>query len=247
VLLPLGAIGAPHRAAGPKARLTVVDGRVNVGQSLFIRYSTSHLPTRTSLYLQRQEGATHAWRDVEALRGVAGTATAAGLGMGAYEYRIKVLKRRVGAKRRILTTSAPKAVFSYGNVPMLTICQTATVGGYGCSTQTDEVGAVTFTYVVQPYTDQYPGFSAALSYGSTTCRTATIAFASTNDNPSSGLSYAELQQVGPAAEVASTPALTIGAFAARFNGRPWSLGTSSDDGDGVAVNGVFSCYTPTGF
>jgi hypothetical protein len=234
---------APVALAAPKpsVTLTMVNNQVTAGQPTTIRYLGVHLPSGSTLYLQRQVGTAHVWRTTQTLHGIAGTTVISGEPMGIQHYRIVIY-----TKKGFVTLSATRGVYFYGNVSMLTICQTAQVGGDGCSNQTEVVGTMVLAFVTSAFTAAYPNYSTALNNGSTTCRAVTVEFASNDGSSITGVSYAEILQASADAETATTPAQTIGTLRASLNGGPWYLNTSNDNGDGVAVNGTFSCYTPTG-
>jgi hypothetical protein len=140
--LPLTGVAAvaPMASAStkPTASLTFSPNKVTAKADLEVKYTSAHVPAGSTLYLQWQVGSAHVWKRYATLKGTSGTASERGVPQGRDEFRI-----HVATKKKAVTTSRQRALYSYANVPMLTICKVAWTTK-PCQTGTDD----SFTYVL---------------------------------------------------------------------------------------------------
>jgi hypothetical protein len=243
--LSLAGVGAAAPVASaathakPTASLTITNDKVNAKARFAIKYSSAHLPSGSTLYLQWQVGSAHVWKRYAVLKGTSGSTSLLGQPLGKYEFRILA-----STKTTTVAYSSDRVLYSYGNVAMQTICS-GLIGSSNCQPQTEEVGSTVFTYVVSSYARIYPKFYSALQGSSTTCRSAAIGFAA--DGQQAGTVYARVEQAKINPENASTPYNEVGKLSATFAGGAWSFDLSTTSEYGPVANGTFSCYTASGF
>ena len=224
----------------PSAVFAFKHDRVTHGVKPVLTYRTGHLPRRSIIYLQRQYGSAHVWKNVERLKARTGTVTAPGVQIGKYAYRIRVTK-----SGRKVVISATRALYSYATVAYATLCREYW-GGSSCSAQTVQIGEAIFTYVWESYGGQYPTYVTPLEFASTSCSSLSVDFA-TNDPNSSDTAYLKVIQSGSDPQYASTAAGTIGKFSPKLDGGPFYLEASETNGSyGTYLSGHATCYTPTG-
>jgi hypothetical protein len=244
LLISACAVDAPFTLAATPTTvsLTFVHGRVNADARFKIHFSSSQLPGGSALYVQRQLGHKHTWTNVDRLSGASGTALVPGVSLGVYEYRISAIR-----KARVIAASATKSLHSYGNLTLMTLCRALRAA---CHSGTEMIGATTFAFEdgLDAPGAKYPDYETVLSANHTTCRNASIMFATyTPGRP--GEAYLRLvQHESGEAEPweASTSPTRAATTNIEFNGGPWSLKSSSSDGDNNVMSGTFSCYTPNG-
>jgi hypothetical protein len=237
------AAGTAHNGsatARPSATFYFKSQRVNQGSKPTVIYSTGHLPAHSVIYLQRQFGSAHVWRNVEHLKLRNGTVTAPGVEMGKYDYRV-----RVTARDTVVVTSRTRALYSYGRVALNAFCNESQVGYCG-SPATVQIAQVVFTYVLANYEpNSYPTYSDVLEFNSTTCDGITVQYATT-DTSSGDYAYFEVIQARSDPQYGQTPIATIGTFHAALDGGPFYLEDSETTGSSVYSNGYATCYTQSG-
>jgi hypothetical protein len=222
----------------PTATFTFKHSKVDRNVKPVLTYSTSHLPTRSVIYLQRQFGTAHVWENVEKLKAAKGTTTAPGVPMGKYGYRIRVLH-----KGKAIAYSHIRYLYSYAKVQISALC--ADYYGGSCGSQTVQIGQTIFTYVMDNCCSTYPSYQTDLQFNTTSCDALTVTFA-TQDTSSGARAYVEVIQSRSDPQYGSTPIATIGTFHAKLDGGPFYLESSETNGDDVYENGSASCYTPSG-
>jgi hypothetical protein len=227
--------------AKPSVNFSFVKDRVTQKEKLHITYSSQNLPTGSLIYLQSQVGSAHAWKNVERLPSSASTATAPGVSVGKYEYRLLVTTRK-GAP---VVASHPHALFSYGKIPFAALCQD--YSGGPCTPSNIQIGNTIFTYVDRDEpASSYPHYSQFLILNSTSCRSLTLLFA-TDDTQSGGNAYVELVQSKANPKYAQTPDGTIGTLKGTLNGGPFALDETNDGFVNFDYfNGSANCYTLNG-
>jgi len=224
------------------ATFAIPNDRINASNPFAISFSTTNVPRGARIFLQREFGTAKVWKSVTSLHGRSGAATAPGVPLGQYLYRVDIVVGRASS------ASSPKPLYAYGTVPFQTVC--AAFFGQ-CASQTEQVGSTIFTYVYQASVSLYPKYSQVISAKSTTCRTGTLQFAQPNSVVNND-AYVQIIQSATDPENGSGAPGTIGTFAINFDGGPWILNVSSANSlngytSPVQINGVFDCYSTTGF
>ncbi len=225
----------------PTMSLTIPRNHVHADAPFRINFASTGLPGGSILSVQQQGGAAHAWKNVARLDGSSGSTIVSGTPMGLYEYRISAIK-----KTHAVAASEAKSLYSYGDVTMMALCRALHAR---CSGGSEQIGAKMFAFAegFNAPGATYPHYETLFGASHTSCRGATITFATyTPGHP--GEAYLRLLQheSEPEPEEASTSATAIGRTDVAFNGGPWYLESSSSDGNNDVINGTFSCYTPTG-
>ena len=90
-------------------------------------YNTSGIPSSAQIYLQRQYGTAHLWKSVKRLRALNSSTTAPEVPIGRFANRVDVVSGRA------TTTSPLKTLYSYGAVPLETLCKVPQSGSGGGS------------------------------------------------------------------------------------------------------------------
>jgi hypothetical protein len=235
----------PAAAAGPSATLTVQHSRINSGTAPVFTWSSSGLPRGRTLYLQRQFGTQHVWKNILTLAGGKGTVTAPKLtSLGAYDFRVHVVKN--GAT---VVNSKTRVVYAYGTVSLAKLC--AVYNGYTCSKGPDngtvEVGSAVFSYQVEFAVYYYPSWDHALNFARTSCRSLSVRYASNGYGQSSGdTSYVRVLQ-GSADPVSSQVNTgNIGSLTAHLDGGAFYLDTSAANDHYIDMTGSASCWSANG-
>jgi len=221
----------------PSASFSFRHDKVSTRTKPVLSYVTSNLPAGVRIYLQRQFGSAHAWKNVEQLKARRGTATAPAVALGEYGYRLHVM-----AGHRVVVTSRSHKLYSYGTVPLSALCP---ADGISCPAHTIQVGDTIFTYVLVGNGD-YPDYNPALELNSTSCDSLSLQFAAAYDTNTSDSAYVEVIQSKTDPQYGSTLVGTIGSFRASLDGGPFYLETAETVDADVVMNGTASCYTPSG-
>jgi hypothetical protein len=104
-------------AATPTVALTFQPARVSANTTLHLAVKSANLPTGTVLYLQRQFGTDHIFKNVKQLTVRNGTTTAPAVAMGRYVYRIRAMRNTT-----VVARSANRTLYSYGNISVTQLC-----------------------------------------------------------------------------------------------------------------------------
>ena len=236
--VPAAALAQPSApAVRASAVLAFKHDKVSHGVKPVFTYKTAHLPSGAVIDLQRQYGSAHVWKNVERLRAGPGTATAPGVPMGKYDYRLRVTK-----SGRTVVTSAVRPLYSYGTVAFSTLC--AYVNNGPCSSNTVQIGTTIFTYYLSG-SNVYPTYSAIMKFPSTSCSNMSVEFG-TDDTTSGAHAYVEMIQSRTDPQYGSTPIATIEKFSPTLDGGPFYLEVSETGGYTVYLNGPATCYTASG-
>jgi hypothetical protein len=229
----------------PAAAFSFASDRVNAGAKPKLSYATAHLPHGSKIYLQRDFGTKHVFKSIQRLKKRSATVSTAGVQMGRYQYRIKVVH-----KKQVLLFSQAHRLFSYGEVTALQLCNSENNDAQfndGCGQGTIQVGSNVYTYAVQDGEgDTGPDENADVVAQHSSCRAAYITFASSNDESDTTSLGAEISQTSADEQGATTPAGTIGTLVASISSSAWDLEFYSDSGDYVYWNGDFSCWSASG-
>ena len=242
---------AASASAKPAVSFAFASNKVSAEHPISISYSSSGLPTGSSLFLQRQEGTAHAWKDVEKLNGAAGTETAPGVPIGKYLYRIQVRQNT-----KAVAVSPSKVLYAYGTVPLASLCNNPGViinAGNGCPFNgSTQIGGRVFPYVVLVTSNEgsvYPSFYNLIDFPATTCRSIAFSFGMpVNGSQSGDTAYLETIEQTRDPQMAGAGFGVLKSLHAKLDGHPWFLENSASNGaDEIAINGKASCYTPSGY
>lgn len=221
--------------------------RVTAGAAQQFSYNSKNLPTGSKLYLQRQVGLAHVWKDIQVLKGYSGWAKTLKVPQGRYSYRIAAY-----LKTRKLKVSSVHYLYSYGPVSLAVLCSAPNVNinnlFYGsCNPGTVQVGTNVFSYELGWSADTFPSYLTAITFPKHTCRSLTLNFGLDSNNSQPGeVAYIQILQTRTDPEIASTPVGVIGNLFAPLDGGPFYIQWSSTDGDSVYVNGSASCWSANG-
>ena len=238
-------------SAKPSVSFAFASNKVSAHHPISVRYSSSGLPAGSSLYLQRQEGTAHAWKDVGKLKGTAGTEPAPGVPTGKYVYRIQARQNT-----KVVAVSPSKVLYAYGTVSMATLCSGPGViinAGNGCPFNgSTQIGEHVFQYVVLITSNEgsvYPSFYNLIDFPKTTCRSVAFTFGMpANGSESGDTAYLETIEQTRDPQMASAGFGVLKTLHAKLDGHPWFLENSASSGaDEIAINGKASCYTPSGY
>lgn len=181
------------------------------------------------------------------LSGSTGIASAPGLPLGAYSYRLFAVNHRKS------WTSPVVKIFVYGEVPLSSICNIENekyeTGDCASSSATVQIGGNLFEYTVEQnwgMEAQAPSWSSPFSFPKNTCRQLVITFGVSNSDNSTDTANLEVIQTTLDPEYSSTPYGQLGTFTAGLDGGPWNLQANTTDGSTVYENGYAMCYSPTG-
>lgn len=234
-------------ALKPALGLTAVHGSITTGTAPQFRYTSARVPKGTVLVLQRQFGTSHAWGTVRRFKVGNGVVTPPKLPtLGRYTYRLALMK---GSK--YLAYSAARAVYAYGNVSIGVLCNGQT-DGYICGTAyAGNIDLVdrTFTYVGRSdgFTGtEPPNWDLIFSFGTNSCRSITVQFATDDISKSNDVDSIQLIQSHLDPQGSSAPVGRVGTMHARMDGSPFSLRANATSGEQVFVNGTASCWTSSG-
>ena len=242
---------AASALAKPAVSFAFASNKVSADHPVSVSYSSSGLPAGSSLYLQRQEGTARAWKDVEKLKGTAGTETAPGVPAGKYVYRIQARQ-----SMKVVAVSASKVLYSYGRVSLATLCNNPGViinAGNGCPYNgSAQIGDHVFPYVILVTSNEgsvYPNFYNLIDFPATTCRSIAFSFGMpANGSQSGDTAYLETIEQTRDPQVASAGFGVLKTLHAKLDGHPWFLENSASNGaDEIAINGTASCYTLSGY
>ena len=254
-----GAYVAMPATAGPKPTptLTIPNNHVTANKPFNVRYSSSHVPRGSTLFLQRQFGSAHVWKNVKRLAGTHGATSAPGVQMGEYGYRVAISK-----PHKASIYSRGRNVFVYGNIPFTTLCSARNVqwGNFdnGCQSGSAQVGNYLFqaaaTFSAEgSYNASAPNVNLAVA-PSTSCRALHLDYGESNyDNQFAGGNMMITQIVVQAHSdpVSVTfPGGTLQHTDVALDGGPFQItDESSYTGAGslsVLVNGSLNCFTSNG-
>jgi len=239
--------GGPAMASTPTVSFSFAHRRVTQNTTLHLTVSSAHLPRNTTLYLQRDFGTNHVFKNVEKVPHNAGT-TAPGVAMGAYKYRIVAIH---GGSR--IATSTVKRLWSYGPVTAGQLCNRSTDTDFedSCSSGTVQVGSKVYSYHAYDYEGNTgPGGSASVIATRSSCRSAHITYAVSNDSASGNGTTSmgtSITQTSADMQQSSTAVGNVGSTTFKISSRAWDLEFWTDTGSSyVYWNGTFSCFSPSG-
>lgn len=246
VVAVLTGVTAPALAAAsakPSATFSFTQRRVNQKAPLHINYSTAHLPAGSSVYLQRQASTGHVWKNVKRLRAGSGTASADGVPMGLWGYRIRVVSHR-----STVVTSRMRPLYSYGTVSYLKLCQVwranKKIYKYPCFKRKLEFAG---KYFIANWVIHGRGYKTILKYHSTSCRSLAIQYADDDLYTSGDSEYIRLVQSGSPEKNSSGLVDQINTFKVGLNGHSFVLSAAEDNSStNTYVGGSASCYTSNG-
>jgi len=176
----------------------------------------------------------------------AGNAKAPAVALGEYKYRALL---RHGPNN--LWISAIRPLFSYGRVPVSTLCNAPNASfANGCGPGTVQVGPHVFTYEFEGNANgcRPPDFSCILiQFPKNTCRTLTLMFGLDSNNSQPGeVANIQLIQGTLDPESSSTTQGSLGSATMRLDHGSWYLENNSTNGDLIYYNGWASCYSASG-
>lgn len=241
--------GASWAHGRPTANVTLPP-EVTAGQGFSFPYTTSGIPRGGRIYIQRQEGTAHVWRNVVSLPiAHRGTGAAAALSMGRFKFRVVIF-----VSGRMVSSTSAIVVSSYGTIPLgeLLPSDAAIAGPQGSVL----VGSNTFNFIDGTSFDDT---EELLSSNATSCRSLSIdigapantpaniaAFPGANDWTWTATVY---QQTADPVSATVGPGQTATLNANIVPGQSWDLsatfaGTNPNatSPDGVLINGTASCY-----
>jgi len=240
------AVSPAGAAAKPTASLAVSHATIATGTAPAFSYSTKHAPKGTTLYLQRQFGSKHVWKNVRKLTHASGKVTAPKLtSLGRYYYRVHGVR-----KGKAVVSSSAHAVYAYGNVSLGRLC--AVYNGYTCNSGDDdgtvEVGSTIFNYQVLFGDNTYPSYAHELRFASTSCRTLSLRYATDGNGQRDSTEVSYVRVVQASADPVSSHVASghIGSLKANLDGGAFYLDTSTKDGWSIDMTGVASCWSSSG-
>jgi hypothetical protein len=228
----------------PSAKFGFADVTITAGVRPRITFSTKHVTKKEKIEVQRTAGTQHEFERVKVLKTHSGTVNVRKVAMGRYAYRIVVLKGKT-----VKATSKLHNLFSYGTVTALQLCDRDQDADFdsGCGEDTVQVGSSVYTYAVEADEgDDGPDQDADVSVQHSSCRSATLSFAVSNDETDVTSVGAELTQSAADSQSASTGFGSIGHLTASIRSSAWDLVLFNDDENRVFWNGTFSCWSSSG-
>jgi hypothetical protein len=253
VLACLIGSAAPALAAPTKTHPSVTfkfkSARVNANAKPTVEYSSSHVPAGSILYLQRDFGTKHVFKNVKKLVGQSGSVAVPGVAMGRYLYRLVAVR-----SKKDVAVSSTRSLFSYGKVTIAQLCRRSRktdFRGADCGPGTDQVGSSVFNYAAQDQDgNDGPNQDAAVQAQDSSCRAISITEAVSNDDAQEqGTTSQSVQLTQSAADAlgATSPVGTIGAFSAHISSGSWDLEFYTDSGGNtVDFNGSLQCWSASG-
>jgi hypothetical protein len=242
------AIAAPAKAH-PSATFTFKSARVTANAQPTVVYSSAHLPAGSVLYLQRDFGTKHVFKNVKKLAGHAGSVAAPGVAMGRYTYRVVAVR-----SKKDVAVSSTRFLYSYGKVTIAQLCRRSRkteFNGADCETGTDQVGSAVYNYVARDEDgNDGPNQDAAIQAQDSSCRSASITEAVSNDDAQNeGTTSQSVQLTQSAADALSATSVvgSIGTFSGHISSGSWDLEFYTDTGDvDVDFNGSLQCWSASG-
>jgi hypothetical protein len=166
--------------------------------------------------------------------------------MGRYDYRVQVVRHK-----RVLADSAGQYLYSYGAVFALQLCQAENDTDFedGCDQDTIQVGSTVYTYIGDDENgNESPDGDAEVIAQHSSCRSAFITYALSNDDADNGATTmgAELTQSAADPQSSTSSAHSIGSLVASISSSAWDLEFYSAGGYDVYWNASFSCWSANG-
>jgi hypothetical protein len=247
VLLVAPATGLAKRPV-PTASLTFSSNRVDVSTRIRFSYSAKHLPGGASLYLQRDFGTQHVFRNIEKLASRGSTGSAPGLTMGQFRYRIVIARKRL-----IVGASGTRPVYAYGPVTASQLCHESDLSAndmnwpWGCYPTTIQVGSTVYAAAtVDQNENTTPTGPATVTATKTSCRSASITFAAPNSEQFSTIGV-QLTQSAADPQSATASYGQVGTLSASITSPDWDLEIWTDTGAyDVYWDAVFNCWSASG-
>jgi len=229
-------------AAKPSATLSFAQAKIKAGTAPVVLYTTADLPSGALIYLQRQFGSSHTWKNILHLAAPAGKVTAPAVKIGRYQYRIHVTKNS-----KAVVNSTPRYLYAYGTVAYITLCsESENVGDLFCQEGTVQIGSMAFNYVESENAGySYPDWYHMDILGSTSCDHITLTFGTT-DTVSGDNAYAQVVQSHVRPVTNSAPIDTLGMLKAKLNGGALIVNVTETNGSAIYLNGSATCYTSNG-
>jgi hypothetical protein len=245
-------------APRPSVKWAFTSSNVDAQAPISATYQTSGIRSGSVLTFERQFGTAKVWKAVANFHVASGASTAVNLPadpLGAYMYRVVAV-----TGRKVVAQTAVRALFAYGNVSLLTICQKSTSGNARCSPGSVQLtNSIIYNYQVSTYANANtsPG-QTVITFPVTSCRSASLTIVvgrTANDNgPFPGSSATiQIAQSASDPQLITVPDTTQQAFNFNLDGGPFDVddwfttnGNYYDDHEYVYLSGNFSCYTLNG-
>jgi hypothetical protein len=240
------AVAAPD--AAPSVHVAFAHTWVTAHASLAFTVSSAHLPSGTTLSLQRYFSRTHRFQDVKSLNAHNGSFTTAGLGLGHYEFQV-VARRH----KRVVATSNVDNIYSFGVITATQLCKSSKSAKFAgtCTDNTIQVGTEVYEYeVIGGQGNRKPNGDPDVQAIRSTCRSVSLTYAVSNTEQSHDRVTkfgSSLTQAGVAEQSASAAPGAIASTRFRIRSKDWDLEFWSNTGDDVFWTGRFSCWTKNGF
>lgn len=225
------------QAAGPSLGLSIATA--TAGARISFRWSAARLPRSARVVFQRAVGTGKVWRNVVALHGNGGSATAPALTLGVYPVRVVAITRG-----RVIALSQ-RRLRVFGQVPLIDLFPTIS-GGTSTQESTTSTGSGTFTYLLDYYVD--PGLQGSpltVNSAANDCRAIHFNYlpdaAYYGPAGPAGLSIVQ-QAADPSSSTA--PYQTVGVLdAALTPGQSWALNLTETGGvsEHLYIDGYGSC------
>lgn len=237
----------------PTAKLTIAftfaSTQVNAGGRPTINLTAAGVPNNAKVLLQRQMGTANTYAKIAHLNAHTGRVAAPAVPQGRYGYRIQVVQG-TGHNKKVLATTASRTLYSYATVSMRQLCERSknTDFSTGCDNETTQVGGSVFAYATAGGDgNSGPTDDGFITAQSSSCRSATIAYAESNDE-SAGVTTVgiALSQENADLQQATGPIGKINQATFTIKSSNWDMTRWTDGGQNVFVNGAFSCWSPTG-
>lgn len=225
------ATAAPAEPAGvTHYRFGFKNDKVTANKNVKFHYSVSG-DTRGQLVLQRTFGTAQVFKTVQRLSKTAHLGTAKVPEMGAYDYRVALIRHR-----RLHSASSAKPLFSYGTVQLGTLLRTGS--------RTVSIGGHLYRYVWVNYDN---GRRRIIKRDKTSCRSLSLSMALKDENdygtPRGGISVIQETADPVSKNAVSSQVVQMGA---RLSGDAFTASGTADNYGYLYVNGTASCYTTNG-
>jgi hypothetical protein len=250
MLLAPMALSAEAAKAKPSLSFAFATNQVDQNAAVTISVAAKGLPKKTKIYVQRQFGTKRSFKNVAAAP-ASGTVSLPGVATGKYAYRLVAVKKVKKHRTKIVATSGVKTLYSYGNISVAQLCaRSSNTRVSYCQANTKPVGGQVFSYSAYSIAEEGPEGDAAVQAQKSSCRSAHLEFAVSNDWADDGVTTAGVALYQETADMATaaTGARQVGVADFAIGSPSWNLVFWTEpDGDGTVYwRGTFNCFTTSG-
>lgn len=243
------AVGNVSAAALPKGvfTLTLGSSQVTSGSPISASMNYLHMPVGSRLEIEMKSGSSTTPTVLKryAVRGRGSKdLTLPGEPLGLYWYRMT----DTFSNGKLISNSAWHKLYSYGDVPLETLClaRGAFIGGDGCQGGDIQVALNLFVYAIEGNgnLNKPPQYETIISFPSSTCRSLSLQISLDSNNSKPGdTAFVQVIETSLAPQHVTVSQGAVTTFDVNLDGGPFMVQNSSNFSDYIFYGGSGSCWS----